>query len=125
MIDFIKFLVYLVKRLDMFFIQEVDDFYFMINGYIVGKGKEEYGVFMDKFSMYLSKKYNFKDGTQYNLIIKSMFIFDRATLSFLKDEMYYFLNSEEIKTMEFWQFIDVVELKKLSSDIAPLGADEC
>ncbi|SEW27940.1 hypothetical protein SAMN05421841_1984 [Chryseobacterium wanjuense] len=125
MIELVNFIVHLLRRPKMFFIQEVDDFYFMISGYIAGKEKEEYGVFMDEFSKYLSRKYGFKDGTRYNLIIKSMSVYDDVTLDFLKDEMYYFLNSEEIKTMEFWQFIDVAELKKLSSDIAPLGADEC
>ncbi|KPE48962.1 hypothetical protein AOB46_22575 [Chryseobacterium indologenes] len=108
----------------MFFIQEVDDFYFMVAGYIAGKEKEEYGSFMKEFSRYLSMKYNFKEDTLYNLIIKSMTVYDEVTLEILKNEMYKFLNSEEVRVMEFWQFINVDELKKISSDIAPFRTDE-
>ncbi|WP_062703638.1 hypothetical protein [Chryseobacterium indologenes] len=124
MIDFIKFLIFLLKRPKMFFIQEVDDFYFMVAGYIAGKEKEEYGSFMKEFSRYLSMKYNFKEDTLYNLIIKSMTVYDEVTLEILKNEMYKFLNSEEVRVMEFWQFINVDELKKISSDIAPFRTDE-
>ncbi|WP_261511748.1 hypothetical protein [Chryseobacterium paludis] len=45
----------------MFFIQEIDVFYFMVAGYVAGKEREEYGLFVDEFSKYLSKKYNFKE----------------------------------------------------------------
>ncbi|SMP35253.1 hypothetical protein SAMN06264346_12018 [Chryseobacterium profundimaris] len=85
----------------MFFIQEVDDFFFMVAGYIAGKENEEYSIFIDEFSKYLSKKYNFKQNVTYNLIIKSMTIYNDITLEILKDEMILFLQSKEAKSLKF------------------------
>jgi len=119
MLEFISFIVHLLRRPKMFFIQKIDDFYFMVSGYIAGKEEKGYSIFMEEFSKYLSKKYNFKDGTQYNLIIKSMSVYNNITLEILRDEMFYFLNREEIKTMNFGEFIDDKELKKLSLGIDP------
>lgn len=121
--EFTNYIVHLLRRPKMFFIQKVDDFYFMVNGYIAGKEKDEYGAFMNEFSRYLSKKYNFKKDTPYPLIIKSMSIYDSVNLDFLKNEIYYFFNSEEITTAEFWELINREELKSISLSIAPNNSD--
>lgn len=121
--EFTNFIVHLLRRPKMFFIQKVDDFYFMVNGYIAGKEKDEYSAFMDGFSRYLSKKYNFKEDTPYPLIIKSMSIYDSVNLDFLKNEIYYFFNSEEIKRAEFWKSISGEELTSVSLLITPSNSD--
>lgn len=117
MIDFIKFLIFLLKRPKMFFIQRVDDFYFIVAGYIAGKEEEDYGLFIDEFSKYLSIKYNFKKGTLYNLIIRSMTIYDEVTLEILKEEMYSFLSSKKNQMIHFRHSINIDELNKLLSNI--------
>lgn len=116
MTDFINIILHVCNKPKMFFIQKIEDFYFFANGYIAGKENQIYYDFFDEFSKYLALKYSYKEGISYNMLIRSMSIYDEITLNILNEEMLRFLQSDSIDKIVFSKSFSRKDLENLLSN---------
>jgi hypothetical protein len=115
MVDFINLILHVCNKPKMFFIQKIEDFYFFTSGYVAGKENQIYYDFFDEFSKYLAIKYSYREGMSYNLLIRSMSIYDEITLNILKKELIEFLQSDSINKIVFSETFSRKNLEDLLS----------
>lgn len=113
MVDFVKFILHILGRPKMYYIQKIEDFYYTINGYIAGAKNENYNLFIERFTIYLKSKYQCKEeNILYVSLIRSMTIYDENTLQILKNEFIEFL-SNDVTLEDFFSSKDLFFLNEL------------
>ncbi|MCW3160624.1 hypothetical protein [Chryseobacterium oryctis] len=98
----LEFIFYIIKRRSLFFIEDSNDYFRYVEGYIAGSRNEQLYIFFKTFRQYLIGNNNLRDfeNRPLHLLINFLTVYNYESLNFLNRELINFLKDDRTQELE-------------------------